>query len=365
MYVPKQYMLRWEINTECNLPCAHCCNADSSIDRRESPLTFTEIKCAIEKLSREGLKKIHFLGGEPLLRDDFLEICNICSSQDVEVSFNTNGLLLKNQSLIHKILDIPFVSITISIDGPDAESHDTLRGMGTFKRVISAASQLVRLRNERGKSRPTLIMQSTLTRLWYNKIEELFVLAKRLGAEGIVINNLALEGRAKRHTDILSLTHEQEFNAAGRILQASHDHPELIVMSPFRAKVAVYYRQMTGVDISCNPFTCKGGVDTAYVLPNGKILPCMVSEISGIGDPFQPTKIQDVNSLTLWNSEYMVYFRQLVHGSICETYKNVLPCNECSFLGFLCKPCPLSLNPDNKPIIMPCKIANDYLSSNK
>ncbi|MBN1876662.1 MAG: radical SAM protein [Anaerolineae bacterium] len=363
LHIPDAYMLRWEINTECNLSCIHCCNADSSIDRSNPDMSMNDIISTVQRLSQEGLRRIHFLGGEPLLREDFLEICTLCAPFGVDLSFNTNGLFLNHRNILRKVLDIPFSSITISIDGVDPESHDTIRGKGTFHRVVNAIKELVEERKRRGEHRPLVVIQSTLTRLWHKRVSELFILARELGVQGIVINNLALEGRAKQHENLLSLSKEEEFWVAGKILQNAYEYSDLVIKSPFRTKVALYYRRALGIPLPGIPMNCPGAINSAYVLPDGLVVPCVVAQIQGMGNFFSKLRIQDVNTEALWNSAYFTHFRSIVHGPIEDVYKNVHPCNKCGFLGNLCKPCPLNLDPGADIVVSPCKLAMERLES--
>ena len=71
-----------------------------------------------------------FAGGERLIREDFGFIAKYASKY-FSVSVNTNGYLLKEFA---KQLRDARVTIQLRLDGPEAQTHDFLRGEGSFER---------------------------------------------------------------------------------------------------------------------------------------------------------------------------------------------------------------------------------------
>ncbi len=63
----------WEITEACNLDCAHCLSAELRAERR-GELDFDQCRALLDELARMQVFQINFGGGEPFLRDDFLEI---------------------------------------------------------------------------------------------------------------------------------------------------------------------------------------------------------------------------------------------------------------------------------------------------
>lgn len=94
-------------------------------------LTFEELKNLAGQLKEFGLKHIVFSGGEPLLRRDFKQICELFSG--ARKTLLTNGLLLEKR--IDEFQNI-FDEIIVSIDGADAETHNKIRGIKSFE-IIS------------------------------------------------------------------------------------------------------------------------------------------------------------------------------------------------------------------------------------
>src|SRR5262249_49203329 len=66
-------LIAWiEITRACNLPCKHCyINAGKA---RRHELSTDEVKRLLDDLKAHGVFCVVFLGGEPFIRPDFLEL---------------------------------------------------------------------------------------------------------------------------------------------------------------------------------------------------------------------------------------------------------------------------------------------------
>lgn len=139
----------------CNLHCQYCAaGGDGSygdpIKRISVEKTLPQLKYFVGKLSAGKKLKINFVGGEPLLYPEGIELIydyleEITRARDVSVRYKivTNGTLLneKNLSLLQKVK--PY--LVISLDGP-AEINDLRRptkgGRGATAMVIEGIERL-------------------------------------------------------------------------------------------------------------------------------------------------------------------------------------------------------------------------------
>lgn len=134
------------LTENCNLRCNSCqCWHENT--RQE--LTADEWKSVIEQLREQGLIKVNFTGGEPLLRRDaetIIRHAHDCGFRHLHL--NTNGVLLDAQRL-RAVLDAGVRSFNISVDGPDAATHEAVRGVdGAYDRTIEAIERLAALRRD-------------------------------------------------------------------------------------------------------------------------------------------------------------------------------------------------------------------------
>lgn len=76
-------------------------------------------------------------GGDPLLHPEFPQVCEIVRSYTSRCSISTNGILIPEYLSVFKHEDC----IQISIDG-DEETHDFIRGRGTYQKAVKALASL-------------------------------------------------------------------------------------------------------------------------------------------------------------------------------------------------------------------------------
>ncbi len=84
--------LRISVTQRCNLACFFC-HREGEHDPG-SEMTPSEIGHLVEVASQLGVAKVKITGGEPLMRDDIVEVTRMISSHVNEVSLTTNAILL-------------------------------------------------------------------------------------------------------------------------------------------------------------------------------------------------------------------------------------------------------------------------------
>ena len=83
----------WNMNTACNLRCAHCYN-ESGEARQVQELTTAEAKAFIDDLAEMEVPVLLFSGGEPLLREDLFELGAYAGADGLRPVLSTNGTLI-------------------------------------------------------------------------------------------------------------------------------------------------------------------------------------------------------------------------------------------------------------------------------
>jgi len=84
--------------------------------------------------------KVHFSGGEPLLRSDVLELGAIARTHGHLTRLFTNGRLLARQN--PQLLSEAFSNVQVSLDGGTEAMHDSYRGRGSFREVFGGLKLL-------------------------------------------------------------------------------------------------------------------------------------------------------------------------------------------------------------------------------
>ena len=134
------------ITSGCNLRCRHCWVA-AGPDKREKreELDFESWKRIVDDAIEMGLNNVKFTGGEPLLpRGTTYPLMLYLRERKIGVNMETNGTLLDDE-LARYFAETKGSFISVSIDGPDAESHDAMRGVpGAFDRSVSGMGLLAK-----------------------------------------------------------------------------------------------------------------------------------------------------------------------------------------------------------------------------
>lgn len=160
------------LTNECNLRCKHCFVGHDQL-RKRSGLETQDILSIIANFADSGINTITLLGGEVTTeRGDLKEILEFCHSCGVRASINTN--LVDLTALIPLLNIEALVNIVVSIDGMSSDTHDQIRGKGTFEKTM--ANLLVLLDHQRIRDK-TLTIDITFVLNALNK-DDAFSLPK-------------------------------------------------------------------------------------------------------------------------------------------------------------------------------------------
>lgn len=126
------------ITGRCNLKCVMC------KQWREPPgqeLSIDDWKTIILDLNKNGIRNIHFSGGEPLLKKDFVELIRFSAQIGLIVGVTTNGSLLTGV-ILNKLIDAGLRSIALSMDAVDG-GYERIRGLpDTFEQLSRAVEEV-------------------------------------------------------------------------------------------------------------------------------------------------------------------------------------------------------------------------------
>ncbi|MCL4386359.1 MAG: GTP 3',8-cyclase MoaA [Actinobacteria bacterium] len=143
-YKRKIDYLRLSITDRCNLRCIYCMpeNGIRLISRNEI-LTFEEILKIVQILVELGIKKIRITGGEPLLRDNFLDLIKETGKIEgiEDISLTTNGILL--DKYLCKLYELGVKRINISLDSLDPIKYREITRGGDINKVLGSISNAI------------------------------------------------------------------------------------------------------------------------------------------------------------------------------------------------------------------------------
>ncbi|MCK5672667.1 MAG: radical SAM protein, partial [Spirochaetales bacterium] len=117
----KKPVVVWNVGRRCNLHCIHCYSQSEDVDYPDE-LTTEEGKAFIDDLAQYGSPVLLFSGGEPLMREDLLELIAHARTKGMRAVISTNGTLITRE-LAKKFKDLDLSYVGISLDGLQ-ETHD-------------------------------------------------------------------------------------------------------------------------------------------------------------------------------------------------------------------------------------------------
>lgn len=181
--------VQWKITNKCNLRCKHCYLGVLS----QKTLDAHELIKISEKIMNAGVLEITLTGGEALLVPNILEIVEKFVRHQIYVKIFTNGTLLipflEKIKALNNIEEFnKFLTFSLSVDGLK-ETHDKIRGDGTFEIVQRAIKELKELGF-------VIIINCVVSKINYNDIPQLLLLLNDMGIRNIQLSNIIIRGNA-------------------------------------------------------------------------------------------------------------------------------------------------------------------------
>jgi len=259
----------------CNMQCISC----SYRTPPPGELTLAEIAPLAASLAAAGLRRIVYSGGEPLTRRDFPDICSLFTRTAVRQTLLTNGLLLEKRfAEIAPFLD----EFIVSLDGPDAATHDAIRGVESYGQVVRGIARVAAA--GRGAD---IAIRAVVQKRNFRSLIPMVAQARALGAGRISF--LAADvrsagfGRQERgaaappETMTLDPAEARELRViVDRMEQecAAEFRGRFIDQSPARLRgIAAYYEGLNGTGEF--PATrCNAPMVSTVITSRGDVLPC-------------------------------------------------------------------------------------------
>ena len=185
---PIPFSVVFALTYKCQCNCVHCSVAD--YENKNNELTTDEAKSVLDFIAAWGPLKITFFGGEPLLRNDLVDLVSYASQKGMRTSIDTNGILLDRQMVVD-LKKAGIGNINVSIDSSAAFVHDALRQSdGCFLSAIEGLKLCTQ------HAIPCLISTYASKRaLREGDLERIVALARKMRLNGVKILFPILSGK--------------------------------------------------------------------------------------------------------------------------------------------------------------------------
>jgi radical SAM protein with 4Fe4S-binding SPASM domain len=173
----KPRLVFWELTKGCNLRCIHC-RASATELSSPTDLPTQAAEDIIDQIAEVSHPILVLSGGEPLFRKDIFELARYGTEKGLRVALATNGTLV-TKAVALKIVDSGVQRVAISLDGADAATHDSFRGIpGAFDAAITGFRNL----KELGMS---VQINTTIARHNAHQLPNVLELARSIGADAL------------------------------------------------------------------------------------------------------------------------------------------------------------------------------------
>jgi heme b synthase len=278
---PRLQLVAWEVTAECNLKCAHCrMSAGQNNDTAE--LSTSECYRLIDQILEVGSPIIILTGGEPLLRDDIIEIGKYATERGLRVVMGSNGTLVTVE-MAERLKSIPLSRLGISIDFPLSAQQDKFRGItGAFDAVMKGMANARRAGID-------VQVNSTITKLNVSYLSDLLALALEAGAVAFHPFLLVPTGRGKgledaelspgEYEETLNWIYDKQQELAGKIFFKPTDAPHYMRIASQRRKegsecAAPHLHATHGHGANAMTRGCLAGTGFCFVSSTGKVKGC-------------------------------------------------------------------------------------------
>src|SRR5579871_3441547 len=194
----------WEATQACDLACVHC-RASAQPERNSRELTTEQGYRLLDEIRSFGEPLMVFTGGDPLKRPDLFDLIRYSVKIGLRTNVTPSATPLLTAAAIDGFKAAGVSRMAISLDGPDAASHDDFRGVpGTFERAMFA------LEYARDIGLDTQL-QTTVTQRNRARLTEMAEIAKNVRTKMWSLFFLIVTGRAGENDDLTAEEYEQVF----------------------------------------------------------------------------------------------------------------------------------------------------------
>jgi radical SAM protein len=194
----------WEVTQACDLACVHC-RASAQSKRDADELTTEQGYRLLDEIRSFGEPLMVFTGGDPLKRPDLLDLVRHSVKIGLRTNVTPSATPLLTAEAIQGFKDAGVTRMAISLDGPDAQTHDDFRGIpGTFDRAMFALGEAQRIGLDTQ-------LQTTVTRRNMARLPEIAEIARQTGTKMWSLFFLIVTGRAEGADDLLAEEYEKVF----------------------------------------------------------------------------------------------------------------------------------------------------------
>lgn len=296
----------------CNLRCKHCLVSAGKGLKKE--LSNDEFKEIIDESIKLGVKRFYITGGEPFIKDGLFDLIKyITKTKKRELIILTNATLFDDKKIAAlKKLVSPKLILQVSLEGPNAEIHDKLRGKGSFDKAVDGIKKLISIGI-------TPVISTAISKLNENDIKKTSRFLSKLGIQEHNLLWMHAKGRGANNVSNLFVPAEKIASAMKKV-KKTYKEQEIIFDNIESLKVRVRTKRGRKNDL------CNNCYEKICVNSDGHVYPC--GSLNG-DKYFDAGSVRKKSLKDIWlNSKAMKAGR-------ANSVQNKPECREC-YLRYFC-----------------------------
>lgn len=302
------------VTYRCNLRCPMCFlwkgpgEYDKQHDKKE--LSTEELKHVIDDFGAIGTAGIGFTGGEPILRPDMLELVKYTKEKGMVTHLSSNGWIIAIKDIARKVVESGLDAIGFSVDGALPETHDSIRGKGSYERVLKAIDNIVALRKEL-KSRIKVVAVCVVSNYNVDQLVDLVAILKQKGVDHVSFmpfHDIGMLSFGKENSQEFKIMDEKLARLNKAVDELVNIRKRSKAIENSLAYLKLFKDAFAGKKL---PFSCYAGYATLCVGAYGDIYPCfprMEAEIE------KGPNVREMSVQRYWYSSRVLEDREKIRG---------------------------------------------------
>ena len=202
-------LIYFRITPLCNLKCVMCgqrgdkgvLKGDFARKEAKKIIPLERYKSLVDEIA-PNQPVFYMWGGEPFMYPDFMDLAEYIISKKCLLSVNTNGTFLKKEA--ERIVKDRWNALFVSLDGSE-EINDTIRGKGSYKRVIEGFKEINKQKELQNSTFPHMGIVTTVSNLNYMYLDKLVEAVKdfKLDWHFINLGTYSNDDIVKKHSEYM------------------------------------------------------------------------------------------------------------------------------------------------------------------
>jgi MoaA/NifB/PqqE/SkfB family radical SAM enzyme len=263
-FKPGERNVFFHILTACNLRCKHCYinTAQHGSQTLDQKTIERWLKLFYEPSKKSNLV---FLGGEPTLHPNLASCVATAKQLGYSVTVDSNGYLFHD--FLNKTDPEELDYLSFSLDGPDSEINDPIRGEGVFTVCV----ENIKKARELG-FRVSVIY--TVSNMNIDHLHKMIPLLKQLDVQRFFIQVIGLRGESAKQS--VAVPAEQSKTSQVSRKKWLEVVPEVARIGAEAGLHVTYPKVFLDQD---EKFECAGEVaENYFIFPNGRVYQCPLCE---------------------------------------------------------------------------------------